>query len=193
MISPALPAGGKASGVDAIDIVVDSAAGARHSGSALHAQSSMERRAAAATTGAAGAKTSGGDGGKEAEEKLPEQDIKVPLSDLLRWQRPELKVAIIGCIAAGALGCVTPAFSFLFAALTNVFYLPTAEEIRRESSFYSLMFFLVGIGGFIFATTMYWAFGEWWPLRRSPCCCFVVSFAQSWKLDGGSCCCLHNH
>lgn len=66
------------------------------------------------------------------EPKLPEEDVKVSLRELLKWQRPELKFLALGCLTAGCVGCITPAFSFLFASLITVFYLPT--PVRKSQA-----------------------------------------------------------
>jgi ABC-type multidrug transport system fused ATPase/permease subunit len=85
---------------------------------------------------------------KEKEEKY--KHTKAPFSRLLKLNKPELLLIIIGTIASAINGAVFPLFAILFSAILNTFSkVDHPDELKREANLYSGLFVAIGIGVFI--------------------------------------------
>ncbi|KAG1679148.1 hypothetical protein FOA52_000503 [Chlamydomonas sp. UWO 241] len=97
----------------------------------------------------------GGDVGKIEEAA----QYDVPLSRLIALSKSEWHYAIMGSIAAAAVGAVQPAFALIISTMITTFYDTAPDEIMSKASFLSQMFFTIGIGMLIGSTVMFWCFG----------------------------------
>lgn len=73
---------------------------------------------------------------------------KVSFFRLLKLNKPEAPIAVVGCIASGLLGIQMPAFSFALASIIAAYYLPVAE-IPSQAAKWALAFVAIGVGTFI--------------------------------------------
>ncbi|KJE88541.1 multidrug resistance protein 1a [Capsaspora owczarzaki ATCC 30864] len=103
---------------------------------------------AAATTDKDGAKA-GADGKDEldpdakAKAAVPE-DYKVPLSRILKLNRPELGLLILGMIGAAVNGVVMPVFAILFSEILDVFS-KTGDDLLEGARFWAGMFVVLAV------------------------------------------------
>uniref|UniRef100_A0A7S0R4U3 ATP-binding cassette transporter n=1 Tax=Chlamydomonas leiostraca TaxID=1034604 RepID=A0A7S0R4U3_9CHLO len=87
----------------------------------------------------------------EAEEKkLAEEAAKqIPMSRLLKLNKPEWPAALFGLVASALAGMQNPAFAFVLADMTLIFYDPDPDHMKSRASFYSWMFFVIACGALI--------------------------------------------
>ncbi|XP_071445843.1 multidrug resistance protein homolog 49-like isoform X2 [Hetaerina americana] len=78
---------------------------------------------------------------KTDEEEFEE----APLGRILSMNSPEWALIISGSIGAILVGCSMPTFAVLFGDLYGVLSLSDPDEVRSESSIYSVFFLITGI------------------------------------------------
>ncbi|XP_072995684.1 ABC transporter B family member 9-like [Typha latifolia] len=97
----------------------------------------------------------------ESKEKQlhADQDLKeVPLSRLVSLNKPEIPILLLGSFAAAAHGLIFPMFGILLSIAIKIFYEP-ADELRKDSRFWTLIFVVMGILCLIFIPLQYFLFG----------------------------------
>ena len=80
----------------------------------------------------------------EIEENYP----KVPISRIAYLNKPEIPILLLGTIAAVINGVILPIFGILLARVINAFYEPP-HKLKKDSSFWSLMFVALGVVSFL--------------------------------------------
>ncbi|XP_031285773.1 ABC transporter B family member 21-like [Pistacia vera] len=82
-----------------------------------------------------------------ASEK-PQISQQVSLSRLARLNSPEIPMLILGSIFAAANGVILPIFGMVLASVIKTFYEPE-EKLKRDSSFWALIFVAIGVACFL--------------------------------------------
>uniref|UniRef100_A0AAQ4Q7D6 ATP-binding cassette, sub-family B (MDR/TAP), member 4 n=1 Tax=Gasterosteus aculeatus aculeatus TaxID=481459 RepID=A0AAQ4Q7D6_GASAC len=125
-------------------------------------QSSLHRRKSTR-----GTSFTASEGEKEGKEKLKdcvtEEDEDVaPMSfpKLLYLNRNEWPYILVGTICAIINGAMQPLFAIIFSKIITVFAEPDPEIIRQRSSFFSLMFVVIGAVTFITMFLQGFCFGK---------------------------------
>ncbi|KAI4325049.1 hypothetical protein MLD38_030477 [Melastoma candidum] len=88
---------------------------------------------------------------EDPEEPAPTTDEKphnVSLYRLGYLNKPEIPVLLAGVIAAIISGMILPIMGLLISSVVKAFYKPP-HELRKESSFWALIFFVLGMASFI--------------------------------------------
>ncbi|KAK9513786.1 hypothetical protein VZT92_027292 [Zoarces viviparus] len=127
-----------------------------------HSHSSLHRRKSAR-----GASFAASEGEKEEKDKLKdydtEEDENVPVMSfpqLLRLNLHEWPYILVGIICAIFNGAMQPLFAVIFSKIITVFAEPDQEVIRARSTFYSLMFVVIGVVTFITMFLQGFCFGK---------------------------------
>ncbi|XP_075965014.1 ATP-dependent translocase ABCB1 [Anarhichas minor] len=127
-----------------------------------HSQSSLHRRKSTR-----GASFAASEGEKEEKDKLKdystEEDENVPIMSfpqLLRLNLHEWPYILVGTICAIFNGAMQPLFAVIFSKIITVFAEPDQEIIRARSTFYSLMFVVIGVVTFITMFLQGFCFGK---------------------------------
>ncbi|KAJ0092049.1 hypothetical protein Patl1_24722 [Pistacia atlantica] len=82
-----------------------------------------------------------------ASEK-PQISQQVSLSRLARLNSPEIPLLLLGSIFAAANGVILPIFGMVLASVIKTFYEPE-EKLKRDSSFWALIFVAIGVACFL--------------------------------------------
>ncbi|XP_020228104.2 ABC transporter B family member 4-like [Cajanus cajan] len=80
-----------------------------------------------------------------ASHKLRE----VSLFHIAYLNKPEIPVLLMGTLAAAATGTILPIVGLLLSHMINTFYEP-ADELRKDSKFWALIFVALSVAAFIF-------------------------------------------
>ncbi|KXZ43925.1 hypothetical protein GPECTOR_77g22 [Gonium pectorale] len=108
-----------------------------------------------------GAAAAGGKGEKGKEKKKDkEKPYEVSFRRLLSYAQGEGLSVVVGCVGSVGAGAAHPAFGYIMASMIGIFYTTTPSELRRRASFYSWMFFVIGVGGFVSLLSQQVAFGR---------------------------------
>ncbi|XP_049765078.1 multidrug resistance protein homolog 49-like [Schistocerca cancellata] len=75
------------------------------------------------------------------EEKIPEAD----LGRIMSLNQPEWLYITVGCLATLAVGSALPFFAVLFGEIYRVLSIQDADEVRRDTSTFSILFLVIGI------------------------------------------------
>ncbi|XP_049836069.1 multidrug resistance protein homolog 49-like [Schistocerca gregaria] len=75
------------------------------------------------------------------EEKIPEAD----LGRIMSLNQPEWLYITVGCLATLAVGSALPFFAVLFGEIYRVLSIQEADEVRRDTSTFSILFLVIGI------------------------------------------------
>lgn len=131
-------------------------------------------------------------GMKEFESDIPAETIspdadspkpKVSLLRLAYLNKPEIPFLLIGATLSIINGIVLPVFALLLASAINAFYEP-AEKLRRDTSFWALMFVCLGTLSFLTLSTRSYFFNVagWKLVNRIRSKCFekVTKMEISW-------------
>ncbi|KAM8869641.1 ATP-dependent translocase ABCB1 isoform 1-T1 [Spinachia spinachia] len=125
-------------------------------------QSSLHRRKSSR-----GTSFTASQGEQEGKEKLKdcvteEDEVVPPMSfpKLLYLNRNEWPYILVGTICAIINGAMQPLFSIIFSKIITVFAEPDPEIIRQRSSFFSLMFVVIGAVTFITMFLQGFCFGK---------------------------------
>uniref|UniRef100_A0A8C5I326 ATP-binding cassette sub-family B member 5 n=1 Tax=Gouania willdenowi TaxID=441366 RepID=A0A8C5I326_GOUWI len=91
------------------------------------------------------------EGGKSDKEKYDDENVP-PTSffRVMRLNKSEWPLILLGTICATINGVMQPLFAILFSKIITVFADPDKERVRERSTFFSLMF--LAIGGISFVT-----------------------------------------
>nr|XP_003701514.1 PREDICTED: multidrug resistance protein homolog 49 isoform X1 [Megachile rotundata]XP_012136737.1 PREDICTED: multidrug resistance protein homolog 49 isoform X1 [Megachile rotundata]XP_012136738.1 PREDICTED: multidrug resistance protein homolog 49 isoform X1 [Megachile rotundata]XP_012136739.1 PREDICTED: multidrug resistance protein homolog 49 isoform X1 [Megachile rotundata] len=74
-----------------------------------------------------------------------EKPYNAPMMRIFGLNKPEWPFNIVGCLAAAMVGASFPAFAVLFGEVYYVLGLQDADEVRRETVNFSILFLVVGI------------------------------------------------
>nr|KYP57754.1 ABC transporter B family member 4 [Cajanus cajan] len=74
---------------------------------------------------------------------------EVSLLRIAYLNKPEIPVLLMGTLAAAATGAILPTMGLLLSHMINTFYEP-ADELRKDSRFWSLIFVALSVVAFIF-------------------------------------------
>ncbi|GFH12387.1 ATP-binding cassette, subfamily B(MDR/TAP), member 1 [Haematococcus lacustris] len=99
------------------------------------------------------------DGKEEASAIIPaEPESDVSFMRIAHLNRPEWRYGLVGLLASAVCGAIQPAFAFIMASFVTVFY-TGQDNIMKEASFYSWMFFVVGCSTLVATILQQWSFG----------------------------------
>ncbi|KAJ9525056.1 hypothetical protein QJQ45_017385, partial [Haematococcus lacustris] len=99
------------------------------------------------------------DGKEEATATIPaEPESDVSFMRIAHLNRPEWRYGLVGLLASAVCGAIQPAFAFIMASFVTVFY-TGQDNIMKEASFYSWMFFVVGCSTLVATILQQWSFG----------------------------------
>uniref|UniRef100_G3P3W3 ATP-binding cassette sub-family B member 5 n=1 Tax=Gasterosteus aculeatus aculeatus TaxID=481459 RepID=G3P3W3_GASAC len=124
-------------------------------------QSSLHRRKSTR-----GTSFTASEGEKEGKEKLKDcvtEEVscaETSLNVLLYLNRNEWPYILVGTICAIINGAMQPLFAIIFSKIITVFAEPDPEIIRQRSSFFSLMFVVIGAVTFITMFLQGFCFGK---------------------------------
>ena len=97
--------------------------------------------------------------------------------------KPEIPVLLMGTLAAAATGALQPTMGLLLSNMINTFFEP-ADELRKNSKFWSLIFVALGIAAFIFIPLRSYFFGVAGSklIKRIRLMCFekIIHMEMSW-------------
>ena len=117
--------------------------------------------------------------GEELEVPLP----KVPLRRLAYLNKPEIPVLLLGTIAAVANGTILPFFGLMLSKMVNTFYEP-ADELRKDSRFWALIFVALGVSSFLITPlrSYFFAIAGEKLIKRMRLVCFekMIHMEVSW-------------
>jgi len=120
-----------------------------------------------------------GDSYDQSLENAP----KVPLRRLARLNKPEVPLLIAGVLVAVVNGSILPTFGLLISEAIKAFFKPP-HELKKDTSFWSLMFALLGVASlFAFPTRTYlFSVAGCRLIKRVRSMCFekVVQMEVSW-------------
>ncbi|XP_029129524.1 ABC transporter B family member 4 isoform X2 [Cajanus cajan] len=89
----------------------------------------------------------------EGPEVLPSaashKPKEVSLLRIAYLNKPEIPVLLMGTLAAAATGAILPTVGLLLSHMINTFYEP-ADELRKDSKFWALIFVALSVAAFIF-------------------------------------------
>ncbi|XP_076760464.1 multi drug resistance 49 isoform X2 [Xylocopa sonorina] len=82
-----------------------------------------------------------------SENQLEEHEkaYDAPMMRIFGLNKPEWPFNLIGCLAAAMVGASFPAFAVLFGEVYYVLGLQDADEVRRETVNFSILFLIVGV------------------------------------------------
>ncbi|ESW26477.1 hypothetical protein PHAVU_003G122700 [Phaseolus vulgaris] len=99
---------------------------------------------------------------EEGPEVLPSAALHKPQEvsfvRIAYLNKPEIPVLLMGTLAAAATGAVQPTIGLLISHMINTFFEP-ADELRKDSKFWSLIFVAISVGAFIFIPLRSYFFG----------------------------------
>ncbi|TKY54333.1 ABC transporter B family member 11 [Spatholobus suberectus] len=74
---------------------------------------------------------------------------EVSFLHLAYLNKPEIPVLVLGILAATVTGAILPIMGLLISNMINTFFEP-ADELRKDSEFWALIFLALGVAGSIF-------------------------------------------
>ncbi|XP_061354692.1 ABC transporter B family member 4-like isoform X2 [Gastrolobium bilobum] len=74
---------------------------------------------------------------------------EVPFLRIACLNKPEIPVLLIGTLAAAVSGAILPILGLLVSSMINTFFEP-ADELRKDSKFWALIFFVLSVAAFLF-------------------------------------------
>ncbi|GFH24318.1 ATP-binding cassette transporter [Haematococcus lacustris] len=84
--------------------------------------------------------------------------VPVPMASELAHAALKWRYGLVGLLASAVCGAIQPAFAFIMASFVTVFY-TGQDNIMKEASFYSWMFFVVGCSTLVATILQQWSFG----------------------------------
>ncbi|XP_076953143.1 ABC transporter B family member 11-like isoform X1 [Bidens hawaiensis] len=107
----------------------------------------------------------------------------VSLVRLASLNRPEIPQLILGSVAAVVNGAILPTYGYLLSTVIKTFFEP-AHELRKDSEFWALMLFILGLASFVATPcrTYFFSVAGCKLIRRIRLKCFekVVQMEISW-------------
>jgi len=94
----------------------------------------------------------------ESSEVGNKKHQKVAVSRLVKLNKPEVPVLLLGSIAAAIHGLTLPVFGLLLSSAVNTFFKPP-EQLRKDSVFWSLLFVGLGIVALVAIPLQNYLFG----------------------------------
>lgn len=78
-----------------------------------------------------------------------EKKVKVSLTRLLRYNRPEWPYLLLGSLAAATLGVMMPVFAIIFSSVLALFFEPDEDKAKAGVFMYAMLFCALGVGALI--------------------------------------------
>lgn len=97
-------------------------------------------------------------GDVESSEVDNKKHQKVAVNYLVKLNKPEVPVLVLGSIAAAIHGLTLPVFGLLLSSAVNTFFKPP-DQLRKDSMFWSFLFVGLGIVGLVAMTLQNYLFG----------------------------------
>ncbi|WVY93657.1 hypothetical protein V8G54_032745 [Vigna mungo] len=97
-------------------------------------------------------------GDVESSEVDNKKHQKVAVNYLVKLNKPEVPVLVLGSIAAAIHGLTLPVFGLLLSSAVNTFFKPS-DQLRKDSMFWSFLFVGLGIVGLVAMTLQNYLFG----------------------------------
>jgi ATP-binding cassette, subfamily B (MDR/TAP), member 1 len=89
------------------------------------------------------------------EKGLPN---KAPVGQLIKLNKPEFPILIVGSVAAAVHGIVFPMFGLIIANAIKAFYEPP-HMLRKDTRFCALMYVVLGVASLVSTPVQYFLFG----------------------------------
>ncbi|XP_042175264.1 ATP-dependent translocase ABCB1 isoform X1 [Oncorhynchus tshawytscha] len=105
----------------------------------------------------------GSEKGDKDKTEVEEEDEEIPpvsFLKVLKLNLPEWPYMVVGVICATINGGMQPLFAVIFSKIIAVFAEQDQELVRQRSSFYSIMFALIGVVSFITMFLQGFCFGK---------------------------------
>ncbi len=96
---------------------------------------------------------------KAGDAAAAAKDPKVAFSRVLRYNAPELGIAVVGFLACCLTGITMPAFALLLSRFIALYYDPDNSALWAKALMYMGIFIALGVGNFIACIIQQWAFG----------------------------------
>ncbi|XP_015214469.2 bile salt export pump-like [Lepisosteus oculatus] len=97
--------------------------------------------------------------GKESQEMQGETE-PIPVSRILKYNKPEWPYMLLGAFTAALNGCVNPLYAVLMTQILGTFARPDLDEQREQVNGISLLFVFVGVLSFFSQFLQGYAFGK---------------------------------
>ncbi|KAG2407376.1 hypothetical protein LR48_Vigan01g291200 [Vigna angularis] len=132
---------------------------------------------------------------KEWPEVLPSATLHKPREvsffRIAYLNKPEIPVLLMGALAAAATGAILPTMGFLLSHSISTFFEP-ADELHKDSKFWSLLFFSLSVASFIFHPLRSYSFAVAGSrlIKRIRLMCFekIIHMEMGWfDKDENSC------
>ncbi|KAL9262750.1 ABC transporter B family member 11-like protein [Drosera capensis] len=132
------------------------------------------------------------------ESTLPESDdptlsswdeasSEVSIGRIASLNKPEIPMLFLGVISASINGVIFPIFGILLSSVIKIFFYTDQHELRKESRFWALMFFVLGLVSLLTNPTRTYFFGVAGGrlIQRIRAICFekVVNMEVGWFDD----------
>jgi ATP-binding cassette, subfamily B (MDR/TAP), member 1 len=83
---------------------------------------------------------------------------KAPIGRLAKLNKPEVPILLLASLAAGVHGVLFPMFGLMISRAIKTFYEPP-DKLKKDSSFWGLMCFVLGIISIVSIPVEYFLFG----------------------------------
>ncbi|GAB2282087.1 ABC transporter B member 11, variant 3 [Dionaea muscipula] len=114
------------------------------------------------------------------QEKPPQVSIR----RLASLNKPEIPVLILGAISASINGVIFPTFGILLSSVIKIFFYTDHHELRKQSRFWALMFFVLGVVSLLTnpTRTYFFSVAGGRLIQRIRAMCFekVVNMEVAW-------------
>ncbi|GAB2226501.1 hypothetical protein Droror1_Dr00022311 [Drosera rotundifolia] len=132
------------------------------------------------------------------ESTLPESDgptlsawdeasPEVSIGRIASLNKPEIPMLFLGVISASINGVIFPIFGILLSSVIKIFFYTDQHELRKESRFWALMFFVLGLVSLLAnpTRTYFFAVAGGRLIQRIRAICFekVVNMEVGWFDD----------
>ncbi len=97
--------------------------------------------------------------GPDGNGKAPVKQLKVPMSRILTFSKPEWWVYPGALLAATVNGSIMPLFAILFTKMSNVYFLPTTSIVKEQANEFALLFVYLAIVTALAYFFQFWLFG----------------------------------
>jgi len=79
----------------------------------------------------------------------PHKPKEISILRIAYLNKPEIPLLLVGTLAAAVTGAILPTVGLLLSHMINTFFEP-ADELRKDSKFWALIFVALSVGAFIF-------------------------------------------
>lgn len=91
---------------------------------------------------------------EDEKDATPEKEVLAPMSRLWQYNKSEWAYILIGTIAAGGVGALSPCEAILTARIVTNYYIVDADEMEAANRRDSLLFLAFAVGSLISNTMM---------------------------------------